>query len=145
MSVAAEILPGILDEQDLTRVASALAQQDHPPTLVDADGQPVAVPEQLVVVLRAVVDELRAGRGVSVASLHAELTTAEAAELLAVSRPYLVKLLEGGAIPFRKVGTHRRVRLVDVLAYRDRQDARSRQALDELTSHAEELGLYDGR
>lgn len=145
MSVAAEILPGILDEQDLTRVASALARQDRPPTLVDADGQPVAVPEQLVAVLRAVVDELRAGRGVSVASLHAELTTAEAAELLAVSRPYLVKLLEGGAMPFRKVGTHRRVRLVDVLAYRDRQDARSRQALDELTSQAEELGLYDER
>ena len=59
-----------------------------------------------------------------------------------MSRPYLIKLLQAGAMPFRMVGTHRRIRLLDVLGYRDAQDERSFAALDELTRQAEELGLY---
>lgn len=93
--------------------------------------------------LPTVVARLRAGYGVSVASLHAELTTVEAAEMLGVSRPHLVTLVEQGAMPHRMVGSHRWVRLVDVLAYRDRHDEQSRKALDELIAQAEELGLYD--
>ena len=143
MSMAAEIRPGSVDDRELTVIAAALARGGEPPRLVDADGRPVEVPGELVTVLRAVVEQLRAGNGVSVAPLHAELTTAEAAELLGVSRPHLVKLLEHAAMPYRMVGSHRRIRLVDVLAYRDHQDAQSRQALDELTAQAEELGLYD--
>ena len=144
MSLAAEIRPGSVDDRELTVIAAALSREGESLTLVDADGQPMAVPGELMTVLRAVVEQLRAGNGVSVAPLHAELTTVEAAEILNVSRPHLVKLLEQSEMPYRMVGSHRRVRLVDVLAYRDRQDARSRRALDELTAQAEELGLYDG-
>lgn len=143
MSMAAEIRPGTVDERELTVIASALARSGQSFRLVDADGSPIDVPGELVVMLRAVVEQLRAGNGVSVASVHAELTTVEAAEMLGVSRPHLVKLLEQGAMPHRMVGSHRRVRLVDVLAYRDHQDEKSRRALDELTAQAEELGLYD--
>jgi len=75
--------------------------------------------------------------------MHAELTTVEAAQLLNVSRPYLIKQLEAGELSFHMVGTHRRLRLVDVLAYRDRIDAQAGAALAALTEHAEELGLYD--
>jgi len=71
----------------------------------------------------AIVHQLQAGNGVSVVPMHAELTTVEAAEMLNVSRPHLIKQLHLGALPFRMVGTHRRVRLVDLLAYRDAQDA----------------------
>ncbi|MFZ1489277.1 MAG: helix-turn-helix domain-containing protein [Ilumatobacteraceae bacterium] len=141
--MAAEIHPDTVDQQQLSLIAAALAQPGDRRLLVDADGERVAVPSELVTVLRAVVEQLRAGNGVSVASLHAELTTVEAAEMLGVSRPHLVKLLEHGAMPHRMVGSHRRVRIVDVLAYRDRQDEESRRALDELTAQAEELGLYD--
>ena len=74
---------------------------------------------------------------------QSELTIAEAADLLNVSRPFVIKLLETGEIPFRKVGTHRRVRLVDVLQYRDRQDAIANAALDDMVRQAEEHGLYD--
>ena len=88
--------------------------------LVDSAGDQVEVPAELVGVLKAIVEHLRAGQGVTVVSLQAELTTVEAAELLNVSRPHLIKLLDGGALPFRMVGTHRRLRLADVLAYRDR-------------------------
>ncbi len=141
--MAAEIHPDTVDQQELSLIAAALARTGHGRLLVDADGEPIAVPSELMLLLRAVVEQLRAGNGVSVAPLHAELTTVEAAELLGVSRPHLVKLLDQGAMPHRMVGSHRRVRLVDVLAYRDRQDEQSRRALDELTAQAEELGLYD--
>ena len=90
-----------------------------------------------------IVRQLQAGNGVSVAAIHTDLTTVEAAELLNVSRPHLIKLCENGAIAFHMVGTHRRLRLLDVLAYRDQQDAAARQALNDLTTQAEELDLYD--
>ena len=146
MSTTAEIRPGSVEERELALFERALARTTgdrHSARFLDADGTPVDVPAELVDVLVAIVQHLKAGNGVAVAPLHAELTTVEAAELLNVSRPHLIKLLEGGALPFRLVGTHRRVRLVDVLAYRDRRDTDARHALDELTRQAEELGLYD--
>jgi len=72
---------------------------------------------------------------------HAELTTQEAANLLNVSRPYLVKLLESKAIPFSKTGTHRRIRYQDLIAYRDQQEQDSQSALEELTTQAQELDM----
>ena len=75
--------------------------------------------------------------------MHAELTTVEAAELLNVSRPFLIKQLDAGALPHHRVGTHRRLRLADVLAYRDRLDANAHDALSALSRETEDLGLYD--
>lgn len=141
---AVEIRPGSVQSHDLEVIERALTREGvEGARLVDSDGATVEMPAELVGALKAIVEHLRAGHGVSVASLQAELTTVEAAELLNVSRPHLVKLVDGGALPFRMVGTHRRLRLVDVLAYRDEQDVVSREALDELTRQAEALGLYD--
>lgn len=91
----------------------------------------------------AAVRELAIGNGVSILPAATELTTQRAADLLNVSRPYLIRLLERGEIPYRKVGTHRRVQLSDVIAYRGRRDLELRRALDELTHDGEELGLYE--
>jgi excisionase family DNA binding protein len=145
MSMAAEIRPGSVAARELALIERALSHAGVTTAsrLVDVDGAPVEMPAALVEALKTIVGHLKAGNGVAVAPMHAELTTVEAAELLNVSRPHLIKLLDAGALAFRMVGTHRRLRLVDVLAYRDRRDTESHLALDELTRHAEELGLYD--
>jgi excisionase family DNA binding protein len=72
-----------------------------------------------------------------------ELTTKQAAEVLGVSRPFLIRVLEAGEIPYRKVGRHRRVLMKDVLAYKQKMQVKSRAAMDELVKLSEEMGGYD--
>ena len=107
----------------------------------DAPETKVTVPAPAFKLLIEVLDELAKGNAVTVAPIHKELTTQQAAELLNVSRPYLIGLLEAGVVPYRKVGTHRRIRLVDVLDYQRADEKRRHEAQRSLTREAEELGL----
>jgi excisionase family DNA binding protein len=101
----------------------------------------VELPSEVVPLLVEILGQIANGNGVRVVPVHAELTTQQAADILNVSRPYLIKLLEGGTVPFHLVGTHRRVKLGDLLDYKRRRDAERSQILDELTAEAQELGL----
>jgi len=91
--------------------------------------------------LGEILSELALGNAVKVVPIHAELTTQEAADLLNVSRPHLVKLLDQGALPHTKTGRHRRVRFADLMAYKQERDDASRKAMDELAAQAQELGM----
>ena len=94
--------------------------------------------------LRLLVDilaELADGNAVRVVPIHAELTTQDAADMLNVSRPHLVKLLESGALPFHKAGKHRRVRFADLMAFKAQRDRTSSLAMEELARQAQELRL----
>jgi excisionase family DNA binding protein len=102
---------------------------------------PVRIPSSALRLLLEVLTEIGQGHAVSIIPIHAELTTQEAADVLNVSRPFLVQLLEKGDIPFHKTGTHRRVRWRDVMDYKNRIDAARHQALDDLAAQAQELGM----
>ena len=101
------------------------------------------MPPSVYALLTRVVHELARGNAVTVVPIHAELTTQQAADLLNVSRPFLVKLLEAREIPFHRAGTHRRIRLDDLMAYRERRSRGRRTALAEMAREAQEMGLYE--
>lgn len=129
---------------DLQRLASALnTNSDGRAKLVGPDGSELTIPDEVHAVLREVVTAMSQGQAVSVAPLNSMLTTQQAADMLNISRPTLVKLLESGEIPFEKRSYHRRVRLSDVLDY-ERRSRRERDAiLDEMTRTAAEDGTDD--
>jgi excisionase family DNA binding protein len=106
-----------------------------------APDEPLVLPAAAVRLLGALLTELAKGNAVTLMPHHAELTTQEAADLLNVSRPFLVSLLESGQLPFHKVGTHRRVRFSDLMTYKRRRDAESEEALRELAAISQELKL----
>ncbi|HST63767.1 MAG TPA: helix-turn-helix domain-containing protein [Mycobacteriales bacterium] len=128
-----------------TRIQHYLALHTDEPTVslrVDGVGETLTVPRAAVTALTQVLVYMAAGQDVSVLPTTAELTTQQAADLLKVSRPYLIGLLESGEIDFRKVGSHRRVPMQSLLSYRRRDDARRREAADILSAETRELGLH---
>ena len=102
---------------------------------------PVCVPVSALRLLVDLLTEIGEGNAVSIIPIHAELTTQDAADVLNVSRPFLVQLLECGEMPFHKIGTHRRVRYQDVISYKERIDVERNKVLDALAEQAQELKM----
>jgi excisionase family DNA binding protein len=101
----------------------------------------VKLPAPAVGLLLRILEEMARGNAVTIIPVHAELTTQEAADMLNVSRPSLIQLLEEGKIEYRRVGTHRRVRFEALMKYKRQADEARRAALDELAAYDQELGI----
>jgi excisionase family DNA binding protein len=144
------IEPTVPSDQDAVRAAEAsraLEQLDADHTAlrvqIAAAGHEVTtldLPPLVARLLMNILKETAAGRAVTLVPLEAEITTQQAAELLNVSRPYVVGMIDKGALPARMVGNQRRLPLKDVLAYKADNRAKRRQTLRELTAHHQELG-----
>lgn len=138
------------DESRLAREALVQIRRllnDHPreaePVHLTLEGgqQTVTVPHVVLDLLVNVLANLAAGQGVALVPAHAELTTQQAADLLNVSRPYLIKLLDEDKIDYRTVGTHRRIMASSLMDYKARDDAKRRKAASELAAMTRELGF----
>jgi len=129
------------------RVLSRFAATRGPLKLrVTAAGQmePIELPAGAVALLMEVLEAMAAGRGVTIIPENAELSTVQAAEVLNVSRPFLIKMLEDGSIPHRKVGKHRRVRMEDVMSYKAAIDNERKALLDQLAADAQDQDMGYG-
>ncbi len=126
---AARALVGLLQEQ-----ASTVQ-------LCTPEGEAVMVPAPAFRLFIDILAHLANGDGIVVMPKHAELSTQQAAELLNVSRPYVVQLIEDKKLPAHKVGTHRRIVLSDLLEYKRRDDAQRAEVMQQLADEAQELGL----
>ena len=113
------------------------------PALIGADGERLALPNAVYRLLKDIVRNMQLGRAVVLVPENQQLTTQRAADLLGVSRPHLIKLLESGALPYHRAGSHRRVYLKDLLAYKKRRDSKRKAALDRIAKEAFDSGLYD--
>ncbi|MDP9367387.1 MAG: helix-turn-helix domain-containing protein [Chloroflexota bacterium] len=128
----------------------ALARLEHlletggggTPKVVGPGGEQIDLPEAVVHLLRQVVHAMAQDQAVTVIPVHKQLTTQQAADVLNVSRPYLVHLLNAGEIPYVKTGSHRRIRFDDLMAYKQRRDAERQVGLDRLSQLGQDMGLY---
>lgn len=105
------------------------------------DGTELTLPKAATRLLHHVLTQMSLGNAVTLIPIHAELTTQEAADYLNVSRPFLIKLLEMNRIPFHMVGTHRRVKFIELEAFRRTAEQERLAAMEELTDQARELGM----
>jgi len=135
-------LPASQEEQ--VHVLHELLRREGSARLIGRGGEPaVELPDAVYELLLRILDGMQQGKAISIVPVMQDLTTQRAAALLGVSRPFFVKLLESGALPFHLTGTHRRVYLNDLMAYKEHRDHERREALDQMARGAEELGLYD--
>jgi excisionase family DNA binding protein len=132
------------EREGLADVVRTLGRRKRGRTrLVGPDGHQTVLPESISRVIVTAARQLGEGNGISILPVLADLTTTQAAEFLAVSRPFVVKLVDAGELPSHRVGTHRRIYLRDVIAFKQRRDQKGREALARLVEDAQDLDIYE--
>jgi excisionase family DNA binding protein len=137
------VFPPEKEQESIAQLAQILSRESAQPKLVTSNGEEILIPESVCNILRQAVQAMASDRAVSIVCYNRELTTQQAANILNVSRPFLVKLLDEGAIPYIKVGSHRRIRFKDLIIYKEHRDRKRRKLLDQLIEMTEEAGLYE--
>lgn len=110
---------------------------------IEGTSEPIPLPRDVADLLYEILIKTAAGQTVGIIPTNAELTTQQAADLLNVSRPHVVKLIDEGVLKGHKVGKHRRLNAADVQKFKHQRDIAQRAAADELTVLSDELGLYE--
>ena len=137
------VLPPVeSDKARMLAVVEILGLKNHA-VLTSPDGSQLPLPNEVYEALREVVGALAAGRAITIVPHNTVLTTQEAAEMLGISRPTLVKLLEAGKIPYERPGRHRRVLLADLVGYQQRMRVQRKETLDAMTHEAAEDDAYE--
>lgn len=131
------------EKSSIKHLESILQLEGAQAKLVGVDGQEIPIPESVYQILHQAVHALALGKVISVVIQDRELTTQKAADILKVSRPYLIKLLDQGEIPCIRVGTHRRVRFDDLMKYKEERDTKRREGIKQFTQFLEAEGFYD--
>ncbi|MEP6754096.1 MAG: helix-turn-helix domain-containing protein [Chthonomonadales bacterium] len=103
--------------------------------------QQISLPAPALRMLSEILREIAKGNSLTLSSVQAHLTTQEAADILNVSRPFLIGLLDAGRIPFQRLGSHRRILLSDLMEFKSKADAAAEMAFNQLTQEAQKLGL----
>ena len=130
----------------LAKVSSKLLSRmagKHPAIELHLDDQPevIQLPASAFNLLVYALNQMANGNALAISPIHAELTTQEAAAILDISRPHLIKLLDAKKIPYHRVGTHRKIRFQDLMNYKEKIDAIRHKILDELAQEAQELDM----
>jgi excisionase family DNA binding protein len=135
------------DQQlDVAALSALVAHKEHTGQgykLLSPDGQQRDIPPSVFSLLERVIEVLARGDALTIVPVGKELTTQQCANILNVSRQYVVQLLDAKSIPYRRTGTHRRVRMEDLLAYKRQRDRTRHESLDDLTRLTQEFGGYD--
>ena len=145
-------VPPTVDDARLAKESSlrlarfVVSERQDPLQLRIAEGagvveETVSIPASALRLLNEVLIQMAQGNAVTLIPVHAELTTQQAADILNVSRPFLIEQLEHDAIPFRKVGTHRRILFKDLMNYKSKMESLRLKALEDLAAQAQELGM----
>lgn len=124
---------------------SKASRKSDGPCLVGPDNSRVPIPAAMFYALQRIAELLARGDAFAVVPVGKELTTQEAANILNVSRQYVVRLLEEKQIPFQKTGSHRRIKFSDLVAYKEKRDHARRATLQKLTEESEEDDYYGSR
>lgn len=132
-----------LESYDALAATLEELKSENPEIEIAETEEKMRIPLRALKLLALILRSLSQGRPVSIVAGATEMTTQAAAEMLGCSRPFLIKLLEQGKIPFTTVGRHRRIRVEDVMKFKKQQKADQKALLIEMMKGDEELGLYD--
>lgn len=140
MPSAADAQMAKLTSRTLASIMSSL-DDDLEIQILEGNDQRVKLPTSAVRLLIDILEQMARGNAVTLIPVHAELTTQQAADVLNVSRPFVVKLIDEGKLPFRKVGAHRRIKFEDLMAFKTNIDNSRHEALNKLVEQAQELDM----
>lgn len=131
----------LMDFSQQLSIGGIDVRQDVMHLQIQESGELLTVPKRAFDLFIGILNTMAQGKSVTVVPSDSELTTQQAADMLNVSRPFIVQLMERGKLPFSKVGTHRRVKLADLVKYRTKMDAQRNKSLSALSAQAQDLGF----